>query len=150
MTVAESKKLDSNGNPTGDEQNISHQVCPTRLIDDIPAADDLLAFDGDIGPHARVAKTIAEMIQSSGERGGKMIGLEGGWGAGKTTVINLLQNQLKPYSDITVFSFDAWAHEGDPLRRTFLESMIRHFQAINWIDKKRWDETIETLAKRMR
>ena len=60
--------------------------CTTRLIEDLPAEQDSLAFHGDIGPHQRVAKAIAEVIRSKHEPGGKMIGLEGGWGAGKTTV----------------------------------------------------------------
>lgn len=132
------------------QENIHDKLefCPTRLIDDIPADSDLLAFHEDIGPHARVAKTIAELIQSPDESGGKMIGLEGGWGAGKSTVINLVCKHLEGNQDIAVFSFDAWAHEGDPLRRTFLESIIRHFQSIEWIDHQEWDEIIEKLAKR--
>ena len=125
-------------------------VCPTRLIEDTPAEDDLLAFHGDIGPHERVAKAIAEVIRSPDESGGKMIGLEGGWGAGKTTVINLLRKQLEGNNDITVYSFDAWAHEGDPLRRTYLESLIRHFQCKKWIDKTKWDKVLEKLANRRR
>jgi hypothetical protein len=126
------------------------QICPTRLLEDTPAEDDLLAFHQDIGPHARVAQAISEVILSPDESGGKMIGLEGGWGAGKTTVINLLRKHLVVKPNITVFSFDAWAHEGDPLRRTYLESLIRHFQNIKWIDKKHWDKTLEKLAKRRR
>ena len=79
-----------------------------------------------------------------------MIGLEGGWGSGKTTVIRLLRKEFAKYNNITLFSFDAWAHEGDPLRRTYLESLVQHFQKIGWIRKKEWDEEIEILAKRQK
>jgi predicted KAP-like P-loop ATPase len=63
---------------------------------------------------------IAELIRS-GEAGGKMIGVEGGWGAGKTTVINLLRGELSDDKLVRIAIFDAWAHEGDPLRRTYLD-----------------------------
>lgn len=128
-----------------------HKPCRTKLIEDTPAENDLLAFHGDIGPHERVAKAIADVIASPEESSGKMIGLEGGWGAGKTTVVNLVRKYLTRNPDISVFSYDAWAHQGDPLRRTFLESLIQHFQAIGengWINKSDSDKLLDTLAKR--
>lgn len=51
------------------------EKCLTFLIEDVPADED--AF----GPHLRVADAIADLIESS-EKGGKVIGLEGGWGQG--------------------------------------------------------------------
>jgi len=153
-SASKPKELAAGKKDTDEVENSEQQECPTRLLEDIPAEDDLLAFNGDIGPHKRVAQAIAEVILSPHEFGGKMIGLEGGWGAGKTTVINLLRKNLEGNPDITVFPFDAWAHEGDPLRRTFLETLIRHFQSVKgWLtktEKGKWDKTLETLAKRRR
>ncbi|NOY72247.1 MAG: hypothetical protein GXP14_07695 [Gammaproteobacteria bacterium] len=127
----------------------NNKVCPTRLIEDTPEEQDLLAGGDEIGPHERVARTIGDIIRSLDETGGKVIGLEGGWGAGKTTVINMLKKQFKDKEDIAILSFDAWAHEGDPLRRTFLESLIIHFQKLNnWIDKSKWDKRLEKLSNR--
>ena len=122
--------------------------CPTYLLDDTPPPEDQLAFHGE-GSHERVARAMADLIQSS-EPGGKLIGLEGGWGSGKTTVINFMTKRLDPVSDTTLFVFDAWAHERDPLRRSFLESLIRHFQKIEWVDKGRWNKVLERLSNRRR
>jgi hypothetical protein len=88
------------------------------------------------------------VILSPKESGGKMIGLEGDWGAGKTTVISLLKKRLSNNDAITVFCYDAWAHEGDPLRRTFLESLIQHLQDITWIDLSESQKTLEEIANR--
>ena len=125
------------------------EPCPTRLLEDVPVELDSLSSDGDVGPHDRVARSIAEIIQSD-EPGGIMIGIEGGWGAGKSTVIKMLRKCLRDGDkEATVFSFDAWAHEGDPLRRTFLEALIQHFIALDgWVDKEEAGKTLETLAKR--
>jgi len=131
-----------------DQINFSENVCPTVLITDIPADNDSFSLDGNPGPHEVVAQGIASVILSTDKTCGSMIALEGGWGSGKTTVVNLMKNKLKrANSDIEVFSFDAWAHEGDPLRRTFLESLIQFFREIRWINDEHWGEWEETKEK---
>ena len=135
-----------------DELDKGYEICPTRIIEDRPVEDDsIFSNKSGISPHSRIAQTLAEIIKSPNETGGKMIGLEGGWGAGKTTVINMLRKLLSNDKKITLISFDAWAHEGDPLRRTYLESLIRHFILLDgWIDNKKWNEKLNKLSKRSR
>ena len=120
-------------------------TCPTHLIDDVPPAEDQLAFDGE-GAHDRVARAIADLILSP-EAGGKLIGLEGRWGSGKSTVVNLMRKRVDS-ADTTTFVFDAWAHERDPLRRSFLESLIGHFQEKRWVERRPWNNVLRKLAKR--
>jgi len=73
--------------------------------------------------HERVANTLNNLIANTDQ--GLTIGLEGGWGSGKSTVINLLKQNLTNSEEKTLFfAFDAWAHDGDPLRKIFLESLI--------------------------
>ena len=116
--------------------------CPTYLLDDTPPPEDQLGE----GAHERIARSIADLIHS--EEGGKLIGLEGRWGSGKTTIINLMRKRLGSVRDTTLFAFDAWAHERDPLRRSFLESLIRHFQRIQWVETGHWNNVLDKLAKR--
>ena len=108
--------------------------CPSHLVPDAPASKD--QFNG---PHARVALAMADVIRS--ERGGQSIGLSGSWGAGKSTVITLLRSALETDSNFRVWVFDAWAHEKDPLRRTFLETLIGFLSKLpgpQWVKPKRW------------
>ena len=98
--------------------------------------------------HEHIADSIVSLIEN--EKGGTTIGLEGSWGSGKSTVISLMTSKL---SDAKVFIFDAWAHEGDCLRRIFLESILEFFIKklnsaelhgdIAWFQKK-----VETISKR--
>ena len=75
--------------------------------------------------HEHVANALYHLIADTPR--GLTIGLEGGWGAGKSTVVALLRRRLVPLhlqGGTRFFLFDAWAHDGDPLRRVFLESLI--------------------------
>lgn len=116
--------------------------CSTRLLSDAPAESD--AFGG----HEGVARAIAEVVQT--EDGGKSIGLEGGWGAGKSTIVTLTSKMLAQTKvpDFEVAVFDIWAHQGDPLRRTYLENLITHIQETGWVSRKKWDQRIAELTRR--
>ena len=122
----------------------TEERCHTTLIADTPAETD--AF----GSHERVARAIAEVVQT--ESGGKAIGLEGGWGAGKSTIVKLISQRLSPTRESAhqIAVFDAWSHQNDPLRRTFLESLITRLQGLDWVDKEKWDKHISELASRRR
>lgn len=118
-------------------------VCPTRLIPDQVATED--AFQ-----HRAIALAIADMVLH--EDGGGAIALTGAWGSGKSTVVRFLKAELKDSSPCTgTFIFDAWAHQGDPLRRTFLEKLIRwcNDQTPRWTKHPDdWERKIEELARR--
>lgn len=89
---------------------LQEKVAPTDLFED--------------KTHERAAETIYRLIGTN--HNAVTVGLEGSWGSGKSTVINLLREKLKHNhgSETLFFVFDAWAHDGDPLRKIFLESLI--------------------------
>jgi hypothetical protein len=117
-------------------------LCPTVLLVDEVATED--AFQ-----HREIAHAIAGMILD-GEKGGCGIALTGSWGSGKSSVVKFLANDLLATNkDIRTFIFDAWAHQGDPLRRTFLEKLIEWCQEQEWTKSESdWLGTIDRLAKR--
>jgi hypothetical protein len=73
--------------------------------------------------HEAVATVLLGTICGDSNEG-ITIGLEGGWGSGKSTVVSILKAKVALKPDTFYFYFDAWSHEGDPLRRVFLESLI--------------------------
>ncbi|WP_406656648.1 P-loop NTPase fold protein [Methanolobus sp. ZRKC2] len=73
--------------------------------------------------HENVAETLYKLIKKSDS--GFTIGIEGSWGSGKSTVVSILKRKMEKEPELFhYFYFDAWAHEGDHLRRIFLESFI--------------------------
>jgi len=119
---------------------IDKYYCSTVILSDRPSNED------DFGSHRRIAQAIARLVDK--EIGGKAIALEGKWGSGKSTIINLLNERLKENSNHCLIVFDAWAHQGDPLRRTVLESMIKSLQKKQWIEIKKWNVKRQELAQR--
>lgn len=72
------------------------------ILDDLPAGQDALGFDPYIA-------TLADIITSPKTRTPLTIGVFGSWGAGKTSLMGLVQQRL-PKSYRTVW-FDAWKYE---------------------------------------
>jgi len=90
-----------------------------NLLTETSASEDLFEDK----THQKIADTLYDVIQNDGAEG-VTIGLEGGWGSGKSTIVLILKNKLESAKDTIYCYFDAWAHEGDPLRRVFLEALI--------------------------
>lgn len=94
---------------------------PFQIIPEEASFED--AFSN--GAHQRIAETILDSFENNHK--GFTLGLEGRYGSGKSTVIRLLKqiiSQKEVDKTYLFFYFDAWAHEGDPLRRVFLEELI--------------------------
>ncbi|HWW12423.1 MAG TPA: P-loop NTPase fold protein [Brevundimonas sp.] len=89
-----------------------------RFIPDVPAEDDFFRS------HTRIAEAIVSAIEDNPEI--KVVGLLGRWGSGKSTVAEKVIETLEARDGdvFRVFLYDAWMHQSDPLRRSFLEEMI--------------------------
>ena len=104
----------------------NYKTIPFKVLNDNCSAEDRLEDQ----THKRIADKLFEIISARHEDG-MTIGLEGEWGSGKSTVVKLLQERLKTEKadKSFVFYIDAWEHEGDHLRRVFLETFIAKVKA---------------------
>lgn len=84
------------------------------LKDQITGSDDL-----DSKSHENIAKFLQKIITNQDIN---MIGLEGEWGSGKSNVIEILKNKVD--KNFIFFTYDAWGHQVDLQRLTFLEELI--------------------------
>ena len=116
----------------------NYKTVQFKVLSDNCSAEDLL----DDRTHQRIADKVYEIISANPQEG-LTIGLEGEWGSGKSTVVKLLQEKLKENkaNKTFVFYIDAWEHEGDHLRRVFLETFIEKL--------KRWKEWNSDVVDRL-
>ena len=75
--------------------------------------------------HEGIAETLKKIIMICPTP--FTIGLFGRWGTGKTTIINILCGKLEQ-EKIGMVKFDAWKHEGDAFRRTFLKEIVKQLK----------------------
>ena len=111
----------------------NYKAVQFKVLPDNCAGEDLF----DDKTHKQIADKLYEII-SANPKEGLTIGLEGEWGSGKSTVVKLLQERFKTANSNKTFVFyiDAWEHEGDHLRRVFLETLIDKLK--NW---REWSST---------
>lgn len=80
------------------------------------------------------AETLFEVVKKS--NGNQNIGLFGGWGSGKSTIIKTLERYIANHSrkskkeKIAFFKYDAWKYSNDDFRRSFIKSLNNQFNII--------------------
>lgn len=115
-----------------------------RFLQDKPADEDFF------GTHRELAQAVASALASNPEL--RTIGLLGKWGSGKSTVLKELQKEIGrsvDLSDIQIFTFDAWEHQGEPIRRAFLESLFNFLTEKELIEPAKWQADIDLLSGRL-
>ncbi|WP_298505086.1 P-loop NTPase fold protein [uncultured Maribacter sp.] len=81
------------------------------------------------------AETLFEVVR--GSFGKQNIGLFGGWGSGKSTIISTLESFIIDYNKgnkeekIAYFKYDAWKYSNDDFRRSFIKSLNSDFKILN-------------------
>ena len=95
-----------------------------HIIDDIPSNQDL--FHG--GGHERTAHSLSKAIVKFDE-GDSAIGLDGTWGSGKSSVVEMAARKLAEKNGqgkraYHFFTFDIWKSQGSDFRRSYLEHFI--------------------------
>lgn len=93
------------------------ELKPTKpFISNSPTGEDL--FEG--RAHSTIANNIARTLRHNPDC--KIIGLDGGWGTGKSNLVHQICKLLK--KDYHFFIYDAWGHQEDLQRRSLLEELL--------------------------
>ncbi|QDE39862.1 hypothetical protein FIV34_11895 [Luteibacter pinisoli] len=114
------------------------------FIQDAPAKKDSFG-----GAHRRIASLIAHNIVSNDTI--KVVGLLGPWGSGKSTVVALLGRRLhraKGRHHCEVFTFDAWMHQSDAPRRSFIETLVAFFAGLKDHAYATWRDDFDRIIGR--
>lgn len=82
-------------------------------------SDEPCEGEGSFAVHPIIAEAVASEIKSSSPDN---IALIGEWGSGKSSILAGIEKRLP--DGYVFFPFDAWAHSGDSLRKSFLLSLI--------------------------
>jgi hypothetical protein len=90
-----------------------------RFINNTPCGEDL--FEGK--SQQKIATNICNIIEAG--KSCNIIGIDGGWGSGKSNLVKQVENIL-PKEDYHFFIYDAWGHQEDLQRRSFLEELTEN------------------------
>jgi hypothetical protein len=108
-----------------------------RFISNKPCGDD--KYEGK--SQERLAKAIAKHFKTIDNRSAedkiclsRIVGVEGKWGSGKSNVIGLLEKELD--EEYYFFTYDAWGHQEDLQRRSFLELLTTELVKNNFLTGK--------------
>ena len=123
-----------------------------KILSKAPCNEDL--FEG--GAHKKLAKVIADEIRNDPDC--TIIGIDGGWGSGKSNLVGMIKNVLidADHSDSSskyhFFTYDAWGHQNDLPRRAILEELTSEITSGEKpiLDSQDWKDRLDNLLAKKR
>lgn len=107
--------------------------------------------------HQKTAEQIAQKILDA--KKSLMIGIEGGWGTGKSNLITMIEKELHEKekgkaAKAIFFNYDVWGHQNDMLRRSILEELtskvIQSSQTLSPQKREEWKQQLKDLMSQKR
>jgi len=122
------------------ESKAKSSLTKPRYIIDEPAKEDKFQA------HSAIVDGIIQSIL--GEPRLRMIALLGRWGTGKSTIMHQFESRLalEQPDKYILFKYDAWAHQGDPARRSILEELILFLFGKSSSKLKVWKSTLQEIS----
>lgn len=112
------------------------------LLTDIPLEDD----SGDLFGYKKFTDRLVDSIKYFSSDDGLVVALNGEWGSGKTSVVNIVKNQLQKEENIQVISYSYWWYEGKKeVITAFLTALSTAIRRLG-----NSDETVSKLSQIMR
>ena len=123
-----------------------------KILSKAPCNEDL--FEG--GAHKKLAKVIADEIRNDPDC--TIIGIDGGWGSGKSNLVGMIKNVLidADHSDSSskyhFFTYDAWGHQNDLPRRAILEELTSEITSGEKpiLESQDWKDRLDNLLAKKR
>lgn len=117
-----------------------------KFLTNKPCEVDL--FEGK--SHDSIAQNIANILEAGDI---KVIGLDGGWGSGKSNMVSIIKKKLNsnPSNKYHFFIYDAWGHQTDFQRRSILENLTGYLvDDAKIIGSAKWNGRLLQLLSRKR
>ena len=113
------------------------------FIESSPIGKDLLEGQA----QERIAESIAHLIKSNRTES-NLIGLDGAWGSGKSNLVKILKSKLEKTHHF--FIYDAWGHQEDLQRRSFLEELTADLSNSGVVNSRTWNRKLKDLLSKKR
>jgi len=108
-----------------------------------PLGEDLLEGKS----QEQIAEGLSKLILTNRSEH-RLIGLDGTWGSGKSNLVKILESKLTDTHH--VFIYDAWGHQEDLQRRSFLEELTADLCDKKIVDPDIWCKKLKELLSRKR
>lgn len=129
------------------KKNKKEEIKYPRFLTNKLCEQDL--FEGK--SHDSIAQNIANVLEKGCV---KIVGLDGGWGSGKSNMVSLIKNKLNDKttsSKYHFFIYDAWGHQTDFQRRSILENLTSYLvNDAKIINHEKWNGRLLQLLSRKR
>lgn len=90
----------------------------------------------------KTAETLCNILKRDDFQ---VIGIDGGWGTGKSNLVSIIEDKLKT-QNFHFFIYDVWGHQEDEQRRAILEELTEKILKDNLLsDKSKWNDKIKRL-----
>lgn len=129
-----SKPPDEDG-PDRTEQEIQTQLLPEQTT-----------AESEFPNHDRIVNALEQTVTS--KEPGQSIALLGELGSGKSTILRMLSDRFHKRSedandepiednvDARVFTYDAWTHRGESIRRSFIQELSDFLDKEEWVERE--------------
>ena len=117
-----------------------------KFLENKPCGQDLFAGKS----HNTIAQNIANVLANNNA---KIIGIDGGWGSGKSNMVDLIKDKLNELdkNKYHFFIYDAWGHQMDFQRRSILENLTGFLvDDAGILGKEKWNAKLLQLLSRKR
>jgi hypothetical protein len=114
-----------------------------QFLSNGPVGKDL--FEG--RSQEKTADTLCDILKRNDFQ---IIGIDGGWGTGKSNLVSIIEARLKT-QNFNFFIYDVWGHQEDEQRRAILEELTEKICDENILsNKNKWQKKLEKILAKER